>query len=280
MNTEKMHNPKIQFAEELPVFYSQGEYEEVKGLPEEYENGLLKRLVSDSLEECDIEWYRWDKNIAPLNECIQIDVDAFNLGSDCIAKANINCFNTLGDSDYTFIAFPACIRGKDYLAEICYFELEKDFLSFEMLSKTEKFDIKGTKLSLMIPFAAKYDEKEVLKMAEEGMVFSSPQCADWLPKMEIYVWEKDGDFDHFREYISNHFDLRKTVKEKIKLADASVYPGMKLDYYTDKTDTSCSNLEWILDLGEKYLSIRFEYIRDFEYEKIVALGILSSLKSE
>jgi len=205
-------------------------------------------------------------------------VDGYNVGSPDVMVAKINYFNEPGDSDYTFVAFPVHLRNTDYLAEICYFEVGDDYLSFEMLSRTKNVKLEGTDLEIAIPNAAKE-----LPISEEDrtvncLLYSTEKAEDWLPGVGIYVWDKDGDMDLFKDYISANFDLKEAKKENIKLAGGKEVPGMKLRYYSDKSAGSDSNIEWLLDLGDKYASIRCTYMHDFTYQEVVARGILASIK--
>ncbi len=280
MEKEYFINPLIKFAEELPAFQAEGKYEEVKGTPEEYGYGLVQRLVSEDDDTCDIEYFRWPQSDAVFEDCIKLDIDGYNNGTDDIMQVKMNYFNEPNDSDYTFVTFPTHLRGKDYLVEICYFAVGNDYLSFELLSKTRKFYLNNCGLSIMLPCVAKDTPKTKVQIEEDGMIFGSKQIEDWLPAIEIYTWERDGDFDHLLEYISNRFDLREAVKTDIKLASGESIPGMKLRYYTDKSEDSKSNIEWVLDLGERYASLRFEYDRDFECQEAYARAILASLKTD
>jgi len=278
MTINENKNPEIEFAKELPHFFAKGTYTEVKGEKEEYEYGLVKRLIAKEEDCCDIEYYRWPKTDAPFEECIQIDIDGYNIGSPDIMVAKINYFNKPGDCEYSFVAFPVYLRNTHYLAEICYFEVGDDFLSFEMLSKTKNVKIEGTELEIAIPKAA--DELPISEEEKnnDGLIYSSAIVEDWLPGISIYVWDKDGDMDVFKDYISKHFVLQEAKQEVIKLAGGKEVPGMKLRYYSDKSENSDSNIEWLLDLGDKYASIRCTYMHDFTYQEVVARGIIAGIQ--
>lgn len=275
---KELVNPEIEFAKEIPHFFSKGTYTEVEGTKEEYECGLVKRLIAKEEDCCDIEWYRWPQSDASLEECIKIDVDGYNVGAPNPMIAKINYFNKVGDSDYILVAFPVHLRGTDYLAEICYFAAGSDYVSFEMLSKTNTLKLTETDLEISIPKEAK-----ALPIPEEdkivhGFLYSFGMQDDWLPGIDIYVWDKDGGMDHFKDFIDQNFVLKEANKETITLANGKTVPGMKLRYYSDASANADSNIEWLLDLGDKYASVRCSFMHDFTYQEVVARGILASIK--
>lgn len=278
MSEQELKNPEIVFAEELPHFFSKGTYTEVKGTEEEYGYGLQKRLVAKEEDCCDIEYYRWSKSDAAFDDCIKLDIDGYNIGAPDPMVARINYFNKPGDSDYSFVAFPVHLRGRDYLAEICYFEVGDDYLSFEMLSKTSSIKLDGTDLEISIPNASKPRPIPEEDKTVHGFIYSFANAEDWLPAIDIYVWEKDGDMNHFKDYIAQNFELKEAKEETIVLAGGKELPGMKLRYESDASENSDSNIEWLLDLGDKYASIRCTYMHDFTYMEVVARGILASLR--
>lgn len=271
-------NPEIEFAKELPHFFSKGTYTEVEGTKEDYDYGLVKRLLAKEEDCCDIEWYRWPQSDASLDECIRIDVEGYNIGAPNPMVAKINYFNEPGDSDYTFVAFPAHIRDIDYLVEICYFKAGSDYVSFEMLSRTKTLKLTGTNLEISIPKAAQARPIPEEDKIVHGFLYSFGMEADWLPAIDIYVWDKDGDMDHFKDFIAQNFVLQEANKETITLAGNKEVPGMKLRYYSDASENSNSNIEWLLDLGDKYVSVRCSFMHDFTYQEVVARGILASIK--